>query len=179
MTHVEYLVTIPPEEVMARLSWVIETSLAGTLGWRGTQKKFLGSVKGREFNFRVRRGGHNSFAPVCSGQVVPAEGGSKIVINLRTSYGCLYVFGSFFMLFCLGLTFLVLWITRDPEVAAKFAKDGIPSCAPALLPVGLGVFLIIGFVILRVTSAGDERRMLAIFPSLFSDVLLKAPNSTA
>lgn len=178
MTHVEYLVTIPPEEVMTRMSWVIETSLAGTLGWRGTQKKFLGFIKGREFSFRVRRGGRNSFAPVCSGQVVPAEGGSKIVISLRTSYGCLYVFGSFFMLFFLGLTILVLWITRDPEVAARFTKDGIPGCAPALLPVGLAVLLVIGFVILRVISAGDARRMLAEFPSLFSDVILKAPNPT-
>jgi hypothetical protein len=175
MKHLEYLVGIPPEEVMTRLSWVVETSLLKTLGWQSDKKKFIGTIKGQQFGFRVRRATHNSFAPVCAGQVVPVEGGAKIIIDVKTSYGCQYAFGGVFLVILLFFTMLILWATRAPDVAAKFAREGIPSFAPVLLPIGLAVLLVIGFVILRVFSGNDEQRLLAIFPSLFSDVLITAP----
>src|SRR4051812_40695895 len=122
MKHTEYLVTIPPEEVIARLSSVIETSWQRTVGGIGNQKKYIGSINGRQFWFRVWRASRNSFAPTCSGQVIQAGAGSKIAVKASATSGCLYLFGGLFMFIFLGLALITYWISGDPQMAAKPAK---------------------------------------------------------
>lgn len=177
MKHSEYLVTIPPDEVIARLSGVIETSWKRSLVGVGNQKKYLGSINGRQFWFRVWRASRNSFAPTCSGQVIQAGDGSKIVAKVGAHYGCLYAFGGLFVLIVSFLSLILFWLSHDPEVAAKWAKQGFPGQAAALFPLGFVAVLVIVFVLLRLKSGTDELQLQSLLPSLFSDVLVRPPGA--
>lgn len=170
MKHSEYLVTIPPDEVIARLSSVIETSWKRTLVGLGNQKKYLGSINGRQFWFRVWRASRNSFAPTCTGQVIQEGAGSKIVVNASANSGCLYVFGVFFMLLFLLLGLITFWVSGDPQMVAK--SNGFPFF---LLPLGFAAVFAVVFLILRATASRDVVQLRSVFPSLFSDVLINPP----
>src|SRR5258708_5014678 len=99
MKPFQITVTIPPEEVVRRLSSAIEKpglALARPLGG----KDFFGTIHGPAFQFRNRRRfSRNNFAPACFGNIQANGYGSTINVQIAQKNTLFLIFAIVFVLF--------------------------------------------------------------------------------
>jgi hypothetical protein len=89
---------LSPEEVLSRLAGALEPMMKTGRRWifDPNAKPYEGEILGREFRIRRVIGYRNSFLPVITGTVEPAEQGSVISIKLRLRrvtavFACLWI----------------------------------------------------------------------------------------
>jgi hypothetical protein len=180
MTQIHYDVSIPPNEVMQRLGWVVETSgVRGVVGSPGA-KRFIGNLTGNQFSFRRWRWTSNTLASRCSGKVEPAGSGSVITVNIGAKYGCFLAFAIVFVVMAtlipaglIGMIHLATMSTPPtPETAHLLRQYWI---GVGVIPLGVAAFFAAFFFLGRVLTRPDEKEMTALFPSLFSDAMRPPP----
>jgi hypothetical protein len=181
MKNFRYQVSIPPSEVMQRLGSVVETSGMRSLTGPAGGKHYIGNLTGNQFSFRRWRRTRNTLASSCCGKVEPEGAGSAISGRIGAKYGCF-------------LTLAICFVVMSVVVPAAFVgistlgSMGAPPTAEttqtlrmywmvvAAIPLGVAAFFTAFFFLGRALTRPDERKMAALFPSLFSDVLIsKSP----
>ena len=175
MKQFQIIVTIPPEEVVRRLSSVIEKpGLALAVPFGG--KDFFGTINGLAFQFRNRRRfSRNNFAPACFGNIQSNGSGSAINVQITAKNTLFLIFSIIFVLIAtfvcgsFGLFFLFV-----------FAQTSQPGPQAILVPVVLFLipvlaiaFLIGLFMIGKWMGKTDEARMNELLHRLFDDVTLR------
>src|SRR5260370_41592452 len=99
MKPFQIMVSIPPEEVVGRLSSAIEKPGLGLAVPFGG-KDFFGTINGLTFQFRNRRRwSRNDFAPACFGNVQPNGYGSTINVQIAQKNTLFLIFSIIFVLF--------------------------------------------------------------------------------
>src|SRR6266568_2810926 len=107
MEQFQLVVNLSPDDVMKRFAAsidqpriVVVNPLSG--------KDFFGHLVG--YNFRImkrQRWSRNSFAPACTGDVVPNGSGSTINCRIAAKYTFLWIFGGVFLLLSLLFSALI------------------------------------------------------------------------
>src|SRR5216683_371173 len=98
MKQFQILVSIPPEEVVRRLSSAIDKPGLGLAVPFGG-KDFFGTINGLSFQFRNRRrGSKNNFAPACLGNIQPNDYGSTINVEIAQKNTLFLIFAIVFVL---------------------------------------------------------------------------------
>ena len=105
--NLEYVVALPPRDVLRRLADRIDEERWPSLtvsGYAG-RKPFLGRIRGNRFLLRKRPAHRNGFAPRLTGTVVEDRHGSRITARFRLGTGTRLGIASFYAF--LGLFSLV------------------------------------------------------------------------
>jgi hypothetical protein len=181
MENVRYHVSIPPGEVMQRLSRVVETAGLRAVTGPTDGKRFIGQLSENQFSFRRWRWTKNSLASSCFGKVEPDGAGSVITGSIGAKYGCFLAFAIVFVLFFtlipaafVGMTTLATMAT--PPTAESTQTLRMYWTVVCIIPLVTAAFFSGLFFLGRALSRPDEREMAALFPNLFSDVLTSRPN---
>jgi hypothetical protein len=177
METFRYHVSIPPSEVMQRLGWVVETSPVRGFAGPVSEKRFIGRLTGNEFSFRRWRWTKNSLASSCFGKVEPEGSGSVISGSIGGKYGCFLTFAILFTLMAtlvpagiVGL--LALGTMGTPPDAETTHTFRTYWTVVAVIPFVVAAFFTGFFFLGRALTRPDEKEMVALLPSLFSDVLV-------
>src|ERR1043166_8917384 len=184
MENFRYQVSIPPGEVMQRLGRVVETAGLRAVAGPTDGKRFIGRLTENQFSFRRWRWTNNSLASSCFGKVEPDGAGSLITGSIGGKYGCFLAFAIVFvLLFTLipaafvGMTSLATMAT--PPTAESTQTLRLYWTVVAIIPLVTAAFFAGLFFLGRALTRSDEREMAALFPSLFSDVLISKSPDTA
>src|SRR5437868_8310960 len=99
MKQFQVIVSIPPEEVVRRLSSAIDKPGLGLAVPFGG-KDFFGTINGLAFRFRNRRRwSRNNFAPGCFGNIQPNGYGSTINVQIAAKNTLFLIFAMVFVVF--------------------------------------------------------------------------------
>jgi len=175
MKQFQIIVTIPPEEVVRRLSSAIEKPGLGLAVPFGG-KDFFGTINGLAFQFRNRRRwSTNNFAPACFGNIQPSGHGSTIDVKIAMKH-------TLFLIFAIVFVLLVTFVSGSFGVLALLllTQTGQPSPQQIAVPVFLFLipllaiaFLIGLFMIGKWMGRTDEARMNELLDRLFADVAVR------
>jgi hypothetical protein len=180
MKTIQMIVSIPPHEVLRRLSSAIdEPSLkivgVGPIHWAG--KDFIGSINGNQFSVYVRRKwSKRSLAPNCSGNVEPHGSGSRINISIGLAKGsltCFMVFGVVFVLiFGIGFGFFSLFGLTIAFALPPSERPAaiIMALLPLLAPITVAAIFVLIFLFGKFSGASEEKKLAELFQNLFRDV---------
>jgi hypothetical protein len=181
MEKFRYHVSIPPSEVMQRLGSVVETSGMRSLAGPTGGKHYIGNLTGNQFSFRRWRRTRNTLASSCSGNVEPEGAGSLISGRIGAKYGCFLALAIAFLVMSVVVPAGLVGITTlgtmgTPPTAESTDLLRTYWIVVAAIPLAVAAFLAVFFFIGRALTRPDEKQMAALFPSLFSDVLIsKSP----
>ena len=176
MKQFQIVVSIPPEEVIRRLSSAIDKPGLGLAVPFGG-KDFFGTINGLAFQFRNRRrGSRNSFAPGCFGNIQPNGYGSTINVQIATKNTLFLIFAIVFVLlvtFVSGsfgvLALLLLSQTSQPTTPQDIAVPVVLF----LIPLLAIAFLVGLFMIGKWMGRTDEARMNELLYRLFGDATVR------
>lgn len=175
MKQLQIIVTIPPEEVVRRLSSAIEKpGLALAVPFGG--KDFFGTINGLAFQFRNRRRfSRNNFAPACFGNIQPNGYGSTINAQITAK-------NTFFLIFAIVFVLIVALVCVPIGALALFGLSQASQVGPKeiaapvvflLIPLLAIVFLAGLFMIGKWMSKTDEARMNELLFRLFANVTVR------
>ena len=175
MKQFQIIVSIPPEEVVRRLSSAIEKPGLGLAVPFGG-KDFFGTINGLAFRFRNRRRfSRNNFAPACFGNIQPNGSGSTINAQISAK-------NTFFLIFAIVFVVLVTLLSGSFGVLALLLLTQTNQPSPQAIAVPVILFLmpllaiafLIGlFMIGKWMSKTDEARMNELLYRLFADVAVR------
>ena len=171
----QIIVSIPPEEVVRRLSSAIDKPGLGLAVPFGG-KDFFGTINGLAFQFRNRRRwSTNNFAPGCFGNIQPNGYGSTINVQIATKNTLFLIFA---IVFVLIVTFLcvpigTLALFGLSQTSQPGPKDIVAPVVLFLIPFLAIAFLIGLFMLGKLMSRTDEARMNELLYRLFADVSVR------
>ncbi len=175
MKPFQIIVSIPPEEVVGRLSSAIEKPGLGLAVPFGG-KDFFGRINGLAFQFRNRRRfSRNDFAPACFGNVQPNGYGSTINVRIERKNTFFLIFAIVFVLFVTFVSgsFGVFALLVLSQVSQPGPKDFAVPVLLFLIPLMAIAFLLGLFMIGKWMSRTDEARMNELLYRLFADVAVR------
>ena len=175
MKQFQIIVSIPPEEVIRRLSSAIDKPGLGLAVPFGG-KDFFGTINGLAFQFRNRRrGSRNSFAPGCFGNIQPNGYGSTINVQIATKNTLFLIFAIVFVLLVTFVSgsFGVLALLLLSQTSQRGPKDIAVPVLLFLIPLLAIAFLIGLFMIGKWMSRTDEARMSELLYRLFADATVR------
>lgn len=175
MKQFQIIVTIPPEEVVGRLSSAIEKpGLALAVPFGG--KDFFGTISGLTFQFRNRRRwSTNNFAPACRGNIQPNGYGSTINAQIAAK-------NTFFLIFAIVFVLIVAFVCLPIGALALFGLSQTSQLRPQeialpvvlfLIPLLAIAFLFGLFMMGKLMGKTDEARMNELLYRLFADVTVR------
>lgn len=175
MKQFQIIVSIPPEEVVRRLSSAIEKpGLALAVPFGG--KDFFGTINGLAFQFRNRRRfSRNNFAPGCYGNIQPNGSGSTINVQIKMKNTFFLIFAIVFVLFVTFVSgsFGVLTLLLFSQTSQAAPKDIAIPIALFLIPLLAIAFLTGLFMIGKWMGRTDEARMNELLYRLFADAAVQ------
>jgi len=175
MKQFQIIVSIPPEEVVSRLSSAIQKPGLGLAVPFGG-KDFFGTINGLAFRFRNRRRfSRNNFAPACFGNIQPNGYGSTINAQISAKNTFFLIFAIVFVLFVTFVSgsFGVLALLLLSQTSQPGPKDVAVPVLLFLIPLLAIAFLIGLFMIGKWMSKTDEARMTELLYRLFADVTVR------
>jgi uncharacterized membrane protein YedE/YeeE len=175
MKQFQIIVSIPPEEVVRRLSSAIQKPGLGLAVPFGG-KDFFGTINGLSFQFRNRRrGSRNSFAPACFGNIQPNGYGSTINARIAAKNTLFLIFAIIFVLLVTFVSgsFGVLALLLLSQTSQPGPKDIAIPVLLFLIPLLAIAFLIGLFMIGKWMGRTDEARMNELLYQLFADVAIR------
>ncbi len=123
MKQFQIIVSIPPEEVVRRLSSAIQKPGLGLAVPFGG-KDFFGTINGLAFQFRNRRRfSRNNFAPACFGNIQPNGYGSTINVQIKTK-------NTFFLIFAIVFVLFVTFVSGSFGVFALLLLSQVSQPSP-------------------------------------------------
>jgi hypothetical protein len=175
MKQFQIIVSIPPEEVVSRLSSAIQKPGMGlALPFGG--KDFFGTINGLAFQFRNRRrGSRNSFAPACFGNIQPNGYGSTINVRIAAKNTLFLIFSIIFVLLVTFVSgsFGVLALLLLSQTSQPGPKDIAIPVLLFLIPLLAIAFLLGLFMIGKWMGKTDEAIMNELLYRLFADVAVR------
>ena len=175
MKQFQIIVSIPPEEVVRRLSSAIEKPGLGLAVPFGG-KDFFGTINGLAFQFRNRRRwSRNNFAPACFGNIQPNGYGSTINAQIAAKNTLFLIFAIVFVLLVTFVSgsFGVLALLLLSQTSQPGPKDIAVPVLLFLIPLLAIAFLIGLFMIGKWMGRTDEARMNELLYRLFADVAVR------
>ncbi len=172
MEQFQLVVNLPPDDVMRRLAASIDQPRLVVINPL-SGRDFFGYVTGHQFWIRKRqRWSRNSFAPACTGNVVPNGSGSTINCSIRAKYTFLWILGGIFLLLSL---FVALFFGMVGFVMTSGdSRSAIPSLLLAfIIPIFIIVFFAGFFFITKQMGKSTERNLSYFMQSLFRDVIVQ------
>src|SRR5205807_9642636 len=157
MKQFQLVVNLPPDDVMRRLAAAIDQPRVVIIN-PFSGKDFFGYITGYQFWIRKRqRWSRNSFAPSCTGDVLPNGSGSTINFSIGAKYTFLWIFGGIFLLLSLFVSFFIGMMSL--VMTAGDSGKAIPSLLLAfIIPIFVIVFFVGFFFITKQMGKGDERK---------------------
>src|SRR6266571_5677004 len=165
MEQFQLVVNLPPDDVMRRLAASIDQPRVVAIN-PFSGKDFFGHLNGYQFWVRKRqRWSRNSFAPACTGSVVPNGSGSTVSCRITAKFTFLWILGVFLLLSLLfsAVIGLIGFVAGPPE-----SKSMIPSLLVAFgIPLFVIMFFAGFFFISKLMGKGNERALSYFVQSLF------------
>ena len=176
MKQFQILVSIPPDEVIKRLSSAIEKpGLALAVPFGG--KDFFGTINGLSFQFRNRRRfSRNSLAPACFGNIQPNGHGCTLNVQIARTNTFFLIFAIVFVLFVTFVsgTFGVITLLLVSQTSQPSPQAIAMPVVLFLIPLLAIAFLIGLFMIGKWMGQTDEARMNELLYRLFADVEVRS-----
>ena len=173
MEQFQLVVNLSPDDVMRRFAASIDQPRIVVIN-PFSGKDFFGHLTGYQFWIRKRqRWSRNSFAPACTGDVVPNGSGSTINCRIAAKFTFLWIFGGVFLL--LSLLFSVSIALLGFVAGPPDSKTAMPLLFVAFgIPAFVIVFFIGFFFLSRQMGKGNERALSYFVQSLFRDTIVNA-----